>query len=155
MDFYECTCNCHDETGRMNIRYTHITPCCSKCKTCGKNIKIGFEELHVKQCEEEMDNFTLGVEGKPFQSLNTKFCVRCGIPINSNNDSGWEVFVDANLTGSICKSCDEKSECVGKEIVMEAENMCKGCDFMFNNCSEEQKELCRSTNNNSQKKYSR
>jgi DNA-binding NtrC family response regulator len=43
---HECKCSCHDKDSRV----VHIMACCEKCKICGKNIKIGEMDEHLKAC---------------------------------------------------------------------------------------------------------
>ncbi len=41
------------------------------------------------------------------RSNNIRRCAYCGIPINKDNDSGWEVFIkDGKTTQPICGWCD-------------------------------------------------
>lgn len=40
-----CRCNCHQDDSKR-----HCVPCCSPCNYCGRNVKIGFMETHVKSC---------------------------------------------------------------------------------------------------------
>ncbi len=48
-------------------------------------------------------------------SNGVKRCAICGIPINPNNDSGWEVFVEGGKkTQPICGWCDATWQPTGK-----------------------------------------
>jgi hypothetical protein len=51
-------------------------------------------------------------------SNKSKYCVRCGALLTQDNDSGWEVFVTANVTQSICVFCEikENKEIIGKKV---------------------------------------
>jgi hypothetical protein len=53
-------------------------------------------------------------------SNHVKRCALCGIPINVDNDSGWEIFVeDGKTTQPICAWCDvEQSQSSGQKIDM-------------------------------------
>ena len=44
---WECTCNCHLARGG-NVNNTF--GCCTHCSTCEKDVKIGMEDLHNKNC---------------------------------------------------------------------------------------------------------
>ena len=66
-----------------------------------------------------IQNFDLGYEHKDgsvkkFQSSEWRVCLRCGIPINESNDSGWELFTSTpGLSAPACKGCfnpDKKPE---------------------------------------------
>ncbi|HUU89192.1 MAG TPA: hypothetical protein VMX17_15770 [Candidatus Glassbacteria bacterium] len=48
----------------------------------------------------------LAVNGKPIHSNKKLLCARCKQPIVEANDSGWEVFIEGNLTQPICVFCD-------------------------------------------------
>lgn len=43
-----------------------------------------------------------------FRSTNVQRCLRCGVQITNENDSGYEAFVDATHTQAECKSCFDK-----------------------------------------------
>ncbi len=45
---------------------------------------------------------------KPIESTGIKKCLRCGVLITEENDSGWEAFVDSRHAQPICKDCDAK-----------------------------------------------
>lgn len=45
--------------------------------------------------------------GREIRSNNINKCVDCGCYITPENDSGWECFVNAGYTQSICKKCEE------------------------------------------------
>ena len=57
-----------------------------------------------------LDQFEL--EG--IRSTNVKKCAHCGVCITQENDSGWEVFVNAKWTQPVCCACDEKLSQGGK-----------------------------------------
>ena len=40
------------------------------------------------------------------KSNDIAICADCKEPIDANNTSGWEVFVDNGTTQPICKFCD-------------------------------------------------
>ena len=40
---FECDCECHKFGG------LHALPCCHFCELCGKSIRIGFLEDHIKK----------------------------------------------------------------------------------------------------------
>jgi hypothetical protein len=43
---WECDCSCHEFEGMV-----HCMACCSRCLRCGKNVAIGMEDLHDKECK--------------------------------------------------------------------------------------------------------
>ena len=48
MEIWECTCDCHRTRGD---NLSGNAGCCNYCSTCGRNVKIGMEDLHNKDCK--------------------------------------------------------------------------------------------------------
>jgi hypothetical protein len=46
----ECNCDCHKVEDMV-----HCMACCSRCLRCGKNVAIGMEEFHDRECESMYD----------------------------------------------------------------------------------------------------
>ena len=54
---------------------------------------------------------------EPITSNSIPVCIRCGVKITKENDSGWNVFTeDGRTTQPVCKTCDEKDDGSGKKI---------------------------------------
>ena len=52
MGGYECNCFCHK--GGKGTKAGHIVACCSKCVNCGKRIRRGRMDDHLKKCRAPM-----------------------------------------------------------------------------------------------------
>ena len=48
---WECTCDCHTRRGDIRRGDTYKFGCCNHCFVCGRNVKIGMEDLHNKDCK--------------------------------------------------------------------------------------------------------
>ena len=66
--------------------------------------------ISVKTILEQAEaNLNIAAGGNEIRSNNIRKCLRCGCPITSENDSGWEAFTgDGFYTQSLCKDCNEK-----------------------------------------------
>jgi len=54
---------------------------------------------------------------EPITSNSIPTCLRCGVRITKENDSGWQVFTaDGRTTQPICKMCDVKKDGPGIKI---------------------------------------
>lgn len=53
MDIWECHCDCH-----KHPEMKHCMACCTECPRCGRRVKIGMEELHIKDCPESIQTLT-------------------------------------------------------------------------------------------------
>jgi len=42
-----CNCECH----KPGVMMMHCMPCCNACPSCGKNIKTGAFESHLRECD--------------------------------------------------------------------------------------------------------
>lgn len=51
--FTVCKCACHKYPDRVK----HIISCCYTCNICHKHIKNTYYKSHVKDCEENKQNF--------------------------------------------------------------------------------------------------
>ncbi len=48
-NFEVCRCPCHDPKRKVR----HVMACCFKCPHCGLNIKRGYHQLHMEECEKK------------------------------------------------------------------------------------------------------
>lgn len=55
-------------------------------------------------CVETADGF------KPIENNGINECLRCGVAITEENDSGWQEFVEGGKTQSVCKKCEAARE---------------------------------------------
>lgn len=49
----------------------------------------------------------MSIDLNDIKSNGARTCAFCRLPINAANDSGWEVFVEPQVTQPVCIFCDE------------------------------------------------
>lgn len=54
--FEFCHCRCHYDD---NVIHNKGRECCSKCKYCGKNIRTGYMDIHLKKSCKEKELYDL------------------------------------------------------------------------------------------------